>query len=145
MAAQAPLDIVRALSNEYPEAEKTFLFGDHEVFRVKKKVFVWLGESSTESGGTYVSVKLKDTQHFALSLAYVKPAEYGMAKWGWVAADFPKGKFPADLVRQWIDESYRHTAPKKLLAMLSDGAPKAAAPAPKKKPAARKIAARSHR
>ena len=41
-----------------------------------------------------------------------------MAKWGWIAADFPKGKFPFELVRQWLDESYRHTAPKKLLKVL---------------------------
>jgi predicted DNA-binding protein (MmcQ/YjbR family) len=121
-----PLDVVRDLASKYPGAEKAFLFGDHEVFRVRKKVFVWLGDG--EHGGTYVSVKLKDTQGMALGLPYVTPAEYGMAKWGWIAADFPKGKFPPDLVRQWIDESYRHTAPKKLLAQLDGGA----APAPKK-------------
>ena len=124
-----PLDVVRDIASKYPEAEKAFLFGDHEVFRVRKKVFVWLGDG--EKGGTYVSVKLKDTQGMALGLPYVTPAEYGMAKWGWIAADFPKGKFPADLVRQWIDESYRHTAPKKLLTKLGEGA--APAPAKKKK------------
>ena len=41
-----------------------------------------------------------------------------MAKWGWINADFPKGKFPDSLVREWIRESYRHTAPKKLLKLL---------------------------
>ena len=29
-----PLDIVRTLAAAYPEAERTFLFGDHEVFRM---------------------------------------------------------------------------------------------------------------
>ncbi len=112
-----PLEVIRAEAAKYPEAEKAFLFGDHEVYRVKKKVFVWLGEGETP-GSTYVSVKLKDTQGLALSLPFVQPASYGMAKWGWVAADFPKGKFPASLVREWIKESYRHTAPKKLLEVL---------------------------
>jgi predicted DNA-binding protein (MmcQ/YjbR family) len=111
-----PLDTIRALASKYPEAEKAFLFGDHEVFRVREKVFVWLGEG--EKGGTYVSVKLKDTQRAALMLPFVTPSAYGMAKWGWISADIPKGSFPIELVRQWIEESYRHTAPKKLLKLL---------------------------
>lgn len=117
------------MASKYPEAEKAFLFGDHEVFRVKKKVYVWLGEGEAP-GSTYVSVKLKDTQAMALTLPFVKPAEYGMAKWGWVSAEFPKGKFAESLVKEWIDESYRHTAPKKLLKVLEGDAPAAA---PKKK------------
>jgi predicted DNA-binding protein (MmcQ/YjbR family) len=136
--AQHPLDTVRALAEKYPQAEKAFLFGDHEVYRVKKKVFVWLGDGET-ADSTYVSVKLKDTQHFALTLPFVKPSEYGMAKWGWINADFPKGKFAGDLVRQWIDESYRHTAPKKLLALLDGGGTPPAA-APEKKSTAKKNA-----
>lgn len=73
-------------------------------------------------------------------LPFVKPAAYGMAKWGWVAAEFPRGPLPESLVSQWIEESYRHTAPKKLLKKLEEerggGAP--AKPGPKaapKKPA----------
>ena len=120
-----PLELIRSEAEGYPEAEKAFLFGDHEVYRVKKKVFVWLGEGE-KPGSTYVSVKLKDTQGMALSLPYVTPAGYGMAKWGWVHADFPKGRFPASLVKEWIRESYRHTAPKRLLQKLE-------APAKKKK------------
>src|SRR5438270_8705602 len=125
-----PLDVIRAEAQKYPEAEKTFLFGDHEVYRVKKKVFVWLGDGE-QPGSTYVSVKLKDTQQMALMLPHVTPAAYGMAKWGWIAADFPKGKFPAPLVTEWIAESYRHTAPKKLLAKVNGAPPP---PAAKKKP-----------
>lgn len=49
------LDQIRTIASKYPEAERTFILGDHEVFRVRKKVFVWLG--STDEGGTYVSVK----------------------------------------------------------------------------------------
>ena len=58
-------------------------------------------------------------------LPFVKPAGYGMAKWGWINADFPKAPVPESLVREWIEESYRHTAPKKLLKQLEaerDGA-----------------------
>jgi predicted DNA-binding protein (MmcQ/YjbR family) len=116
------LDVIRSMASKYPEAEKAFLLGDHEVFRVKKKVFVWLG--TTDEGGTYLSVKLKDSQNMALMLPFVRPAAYGMAKWGWIDAQFPKGgKLLVELVAQWIDESYRHTAPKKLLKRLDAGAP----------------------
>lgn len=90
---------------------------------MKKKVYAWLGDG--ENGGTYLSVKLKESQGAALMLPFVKPAAYGMAKWGWINADFPKGPVPESLVREWIEESYRHTAPKKLLKQLEaerDGA-----------------------
>lgn len=128
--SKANLDLIRRLCEKYPEWEKAFLFGDHEVYRVKKKVFVWMGEG--ETGGTYISVKLKDSQGAALMLPFVKPAAYGMAKWGWIAAEFPRGPVPESLVSQWIEESYRHTAPKKLLKQLAEGKP-AGAPAPKTK------------
>lgn len=125
----SPLEQVRAIAKKYPEAERAFLFGDHEVFRVRKKVFVWLGDG--EGGGTHVSVKLKTTQNAALLLPFVTPSAYGMAKYGWVNADFPKGNLPEGLLREWIDESYRHTAPKTLLKVL-DGA--AASGKPKRTP-----------
>ncbi len=133
------LDQVRAAAAAYPEAERAFLFGDHEVYRVRKKVFVWLGDE--DDGGTYVSVKLKDTQDAALTLPFTEPASYGMAKYGWIAATIPKRQTGvAELVLKWLEESYRHTAPKKLLKQL-DGeatAPKAKAkPKPKKKPGRR--------
>ena len=99
---------------------------------MREKVFVWVFDD--EEGGAGVSVKLKTTQQAALSLPFVEPAGYGMAKWGWVDARFPKGKGEfAGLVLQWLDESYRHTAPKKLLKQLDGGAPAPAAPAKKKR------------
>lgn len=131
-----PLDLIRAAAASYPEAERAFLFGDHEVYRVKKKVFVWLGDN--DDGGTYVSVKLKDTMDAALMLPFVEPASYGMHKWGWVGANFPKNKLPTEMVLQWLEESYRHTAPKKLLKALDERmgvAPAAKAVTRKKKPA----------
>jgi predicted DNA-binding protein (MmcQ/YjbR family) len=115
-ARRSLLDDVRALAAGLPDAERAFLFGDHEVYRVRKKVFLWLGEG--EDGTPHLGVKLKDSQHAALMLPFVTPMAYGMAKWGWVNVDFPKGKFSSDLSKEWITESYRHTAPKKLLALL---------------------------
>jgi predicted DNA-binding protein (MmcQ/YjbR family) len=128
------LDQIRAAAMKYPEAEKAFLFGDHEVYRVREKVFVWLGE---DAQGCWVQVKLKDTGSMALSLPFCEPAGYGMAKYGWVGARFPKGKDDmAGLVLQWVAESYRHTAPKRLLKQLEGGVvteKKKKAPAKRKK------------
>lgn len=137
--AGSPLDKIREAAARYPEAERAFLFGDHEVYRVKKKVFIWLGDA--ENGGTYVSVKLKDTQDAALTLPFTEPASYGMAKWGWIGATFPKGKVPMDMVLAWIEESYRHTAPKKLLKLLDEQSGKAA-PVPAKRAAPARSAKR---
>lgn len=131
--------MIRSLCEKYPEWEKAFLFGDHEVYRVKKKVYVWLGDG--EKGGTYLSVKLKDTQGAALMLPFVKPASYGMAKYGWIGAEFPKGPIPQELVAQWIEESYRHTAPKKLLKQLA--ADRGEAPAAPMKAKKKKAPAKS--
>ncbi len=60
-----------------------------------------------------------------MMLPFVTPMPYGMAKWGWVNVDFPKGKFSPELAKEWIAESYRFTAPKRLLGGLlqSDPAP----------------------
>jgi predicted DNA-binding protein (MmcQ/YjbR family) len=127
--ARHELDAVREAAAAYPGAERAFLFGDHEVYRVREKVFIWLGDDE-EGGGTYVSVKLKDTQGAALTLPFTRPAGYGMSKWGWVDARFPRGKMPVDLVLEWMEESYRHTAPKKLLKLL-EADPKAE-PEPRK-------------
>ena len=47
------------------------------------------------------------------------PAGYGLGKSGWVAARFTDGgHVPVDMLKAWIDESYRAQAPKKLVASL---------------------------
>jgi hypothetical protein len=52
-------------------------------------------------------------------LPFVTPTAYGLGKSGWVSARFLAGeKLPVDLLKAWIDESYRAQAPKKLLKTL---------------------------
>ena len=65
-----------------------------------------------------LGVKLKESQAAALMFPFVVPMPYGMAKWGWVNVDFPKGALSKKLVKEWIAESYWYTAPKKLLKLL---------------------------
>ena len=69
----------------------------------------------------------------ALLLPNTKPTEYGLGKSGWVSASFPDGEIPVDLLKAWIDESYRAQAPKKFLKQLDGGVAAPVKPAPKKR------------
>ena len=128
--------ILRAFALGYPGAHEEFPWGER-VIKVKGKVFVFLGR---DDGGLGLSAKLPQSRLMALGLPFVSPTGYGLGKSGWVSVQFaPREKPPLDLMRAWIDESYRAVAPKKLAATLpgAEAAPKA-----KVKTAARKRRAR---
>jgi len=88
------------------------------VAKVAKKVFVFFGHDADEGFG--MSVKLPETKHEALSLPYAEPTGYGLGKSGWVsfALGKAKPKPSVGLLNEWIEESYRAVAPKKMLAEL---------------------------
>jgi len=101
----------------YPEAREDHPWGE-TVVKVKKKVFVFLGRP--EGGGFGLSVKLPHSNLFALDLPFATPTGYGLGKSGWVTAQFSaRQKPPLDLLKRWIDESYRAVAPKTLVAKLA--------------------------
>ncbi|MET4662426.1 putative DNA-binding protein (MmcQ/YjbR family) [Streptomyces sp. PvP037] len=90
------------------------------VAKVNKKVFVFLGvhDGSHPLG---VTVKLTDeTAHaHALTCPGARPAGYGLGRAGWVAVPLePKGAPAAGLLCDWVEESYRAIAPKRLAAGL---------------------------
>jgi predicted DNA-binding protein (MmcQ/YjbR family) len=119
----------------YPGAHEDFPWGEL-VLKVQGKVFLFLGGGSDEVG---LSVKLPQSHAAALMLPFATPTGYGLGKSGWVSARFgPKEKPPLGLLRQWIDESYRAVAPKKLVAGLDAEKPVAAKKAAKKKAAKKK-------
>jgi predicted DNA-binding protein (MmcQ/YjbR family) len=100
----------------FPETREEFPWG-HRAIKVKSKTFVFL---STEDSGLQLSVKLPRSRGAALTLPFAEPTHYGLGKSGWVTASFGrKEKPPLDLLREWIEESYRAIAPKKLVASLS--------------------------
>ena len=108
--------LLRAFALGYPEAYEEFPWGER-VAKVKGKVFVFLGMDGDDLG---LSVKLPQSGMLALGLPFASPTGYGLGKAGWVTAKFGKReKAPVDLLRSWIDESYRAVAPKKLVTALS--------------------------
>lgn len=63
-----------------------------------------------------VTMKLPVIGKQALALPFAEPTGYGLGKSGWVTASFgPKDKVPVELLEEWMDESYRAIAPKKLV------------------------------
>jgi predicted DNA-binding protein (MmcQ/YjbR family) len=106
---------VRRHALALPGAWEDFPWGE-SVVKVGKKVFVFLGRSG---GGLSLSVKLRSSGLLALDLPFTSPTGYGLARGGWVTAEFAKGEAPpTDLLCQWIDESYREVAPKRLVKEL---------------------------
>ena len=83
---------------------------------MRNKIFVFWGGSST---GLVFSVKLPRSHGYALSLPYAKPTGYGLGKSGWVAFSVAETHvIEPVLCKEWIGESYRAVAPKKLAALV---------------------------
>jgi predicted DNA-binding protein (MmcQ/YjbR family) len=94
------------------------------VAKVNKKVFVFLGVDD----GSYppaLTVKLTDeaAHAHALTAPGAAPARYGLGKAGWVRVPLAEQGAPAaELLCDWVEESYRAIAPKRLMAELdADG------------------------
>ncbi|MFJ8079565.1 MmcQ/YjbR family DNA-binding protein [Streptomyces sp. NPDC096205] len=110
---------VRQFALGLPDAAEDFPWGE-TVVKVNKKVFVFLGV--TDGGHPLgVTVKLKDeTAHaHALSAPGAEPAGYGLGRAGWVSVPLEgTGSPSADLLCDWVEDSYRAVAPKRLTAEL---------------------------
>jgi predicted DNA-binding protein (MmcQ/YjbR family) len=131
---------LRDLALGYPGAHEEFPWGER-VIKVKGKVFLFLGHAEDEE--LHLSVKLPASNGMALLLPFAAPTGYGLGKSGWVSARFPpRARVPVDMLRQWIDESYRAVAPKKLIAALTEATVSAPPGAAKAKPRAPKRTAR---
>jgi predicted DNA-binding protein (MmcQ/YjbR family) len=116
---RSPDAVLRAHALSYPEASEDFPWGER-VVKVRGKVFAFLGRP--EEGGLGLSVKLPGSATLALDLPFASPTGYGLGKSGWVTARFsPRERPPVELLKRWIDESYRAVAPKTLVAGLSGG------------------------
>jgi predicted DNA-binding protein (MmcQ/YjbR family) len=91
-----------------PEAWEDRPWGD-TVAKVRKKIFVFVGSES-------ITVKLDESHGHALSVEGAAPTGYGLGPSGWVTV--PVAGVALDVLRDWVEESYRIVAPKHLTALL---------------------------
>jgi predicted DNA-binding protein (MmcQ/YjbR family) len=115
---------LRAFGLAYPGAHTKSPWPGHLDLAVNDKTFAYL---SIEGEPLKVSCKLPGSSGVALMLPFCTPTAYGLGKSGWVSATFEKHKPDVDMLKAWIDESYRAQAPKKLVKELDGGAAPAAA------------------
>ena len=96
---------------------------DEDVAKVGKRVFAFLGmaDDPTNLGMT---VKLDDSLDQALSVPGAAPAGYGLGRSGWVTIPFRDTTPPLDVLKDWVEESYRRIAPKQLVAELDARPPR---------------------
>ncbi len=119
---------LRARALAYPEAREEFPWGE-SVIKVRGRIFLFLGRAGARLG---LSVKLPGSAILALDLPFTSPTGDGLGKSGWVTAEFTPGQRPPmELLEQWLDESYRAVAPKRLAARLVAGRLAAARSAPR--------------
>ncbi|HET7745511.1 MAG TPA: MmcQ/YjbR family DNA-binding protein [Gaiellaceae bacterium] len=106
-------DDARAFALSLPETTEDQPWGE-DVVKVRGKVFVFLGTGSS----TRMTVKLDESHGHALSIAGAEPTGYGLGKAGWVTVPLQAKGVGRAVVRDWIEESYRIVAPKRLVEQL---------------------------
>ena len=112
-----PESVLRAIALGYPEAVEDHPWGE-SAFKVRKKVFLFMGVPA--EGCVSLSVKLPESAPVALLEPWASPTGYGLGRSGWVSFAFgPGDDVPVELLEDWIDESYRAVAPKRLVATLA--------------------------
>lgn len=131
------LERLRQFGLRYPGAHTKSPWPGHLDLAVNDKTFAYL---SIAGEPLRISCKLPRSSDAALELPFTTPTAYGLGKSGWVTAEFPDGAgVPVELLEEWIDESYRAQAPKRLSAKLPPlgaGASVAKVSAPSAKPKA---------
>lgn len=110
---------LRDIAMTYPEATEHFPWGERAI-KVKGKVFLFMFANAETLS---LSTKLPASHEVALLLPFARPTGYGLGKSGWVTAKFDAHDVPPiDMLRAWVDESYRAVAPKTLAALVGGGA-----------------------
>ncbi|GII95711.1 MmcQ/YjbR family DNA-binding protein [Sinosporangium siamense] len=115
---QDTLEELRAFALGMPEAYEDHPWGD-TVVKVNKKIFLFLGpDNPTPAWEPRFTVKLPDSHGHALSLPGATPTAYGLGRSGWVTIPLTEGGPGTEVFLDWVDESYRSVAPKRLVAQL---------------------------
>ncbi|MDJ0382667.1 MmcQ/YjbR family DNA-binding protein [Streptomyces sp. G-G2] len=112
-AAVRTWEAVREFALGLPEAVEEQPWGPTDsVVKINKKIFVFLGNADgPEPPG--LSVKLKDEalHGHAMTAPGAAPTGYGLGRSGWVTVPLgEKGSPSAEVVCEWVEESYRTVA-----------------------------------
>lgn len=100
-----------------PDAWQDFPWEGDQVAKVGKKIFAFL----TDDDAGRLGVKLPESGGFALSLPCATPMVYGLGRHGWVTIQLSDPSVPGiGVLRDWITESYRTVAPKRLVKLLEE-------------------------
>jgi predicted DNA-binding protein (MmcQ/YjbR family) len=106
-------DKVREFALGFPETTEDQPWGE-DVVKVRGKVFVFLGGSRSK----LMTVKLDESHAHALSIEGAARTGYGLGASGWVNVPLRGDGVTIALLRDWVEESYRIVAPKRLVAEL---------------------------
>jgi predicted DNA-binding protein (MmcQ/YjbR family) len=111
--------IVKALRSfglAFPGAHSKSPWPGHDDLAVNDKTFAYLPADGEPFS---LSVKLPYTGEVALDLPFAKPTGYGLGKSGWVTFTPAADEMPSlDQMKEWIDQSYRAQAPRRLVKEL---------------------------
>jgi predicted DNA-binding protein (MmcQ/YjbR family) len=110
------IDELERFALSLPEAWPDNPWGDR-VVKVAKKIFVFLSSPESERQG--LTVKLPDSHDHGLSFEGAVLPGYGLGKAGWVTIyvdGVPKDE--REVLLDFVEESYRAIAPKKLVKQL---------------------------
>jgi predicted DNA-binding protein (MmcQ/YjbR family) len=105
---------VLAFALSLPETAEDQPWEDDVVVKVRGKIFVFAGPA----GSKRLSVKLAESHPHALAIEGAAPTGYGLGKAGWVTVPLRAPGVSIDVLRDWVEESYRIVAPKRLVAAL---------------------------
>ena len=109
-------DKVLAFALSLPETYENQPWGE-DVVKVRGKIFVFLGPQRSRR----MTVKLAESHAHALAIDGAEPTGYGLGKAGWVTVPLRAPGVSVDVLRDWVEESYRIVAPKRLVAELDAG------------------------
>ena len=102
------LEELRSWGLSLPGAHRKSPWPEHDDLAVNDKTFAYLP---------------KRGEPFSLSckLPYAAPTGYGLGKSGWVSFNPPADATPSlEQLKEWVEESYRAQAPRKLVKELDD-------------------------
>lgn len=116
--SDAVIGELRAWGLTLPEAHGKAPWPEHDDLAIKDKTFAYLPAAGRPFS---LSVKLPYTGSAALDLPFAEPTGYGLGKSGWVSFNPPEDQIPPlDQLKEWVEESYRAQAPRRLVKKLDE-------------------------